>query len=78
MTIPPASIVIADVTFNYVNTLTKKVLTNTWSDLFADIAPAFCGAITCRLRRTTDCGWSYLGSHISPTTWIDPAKFEAD
>jgi hypothetical protein len=72
------SIVITDLTFPYANTLTKKVLSNTWSDLFSGIAPALCGAVDCRIQRTSDCGWSYTGAHITPTGWMDPAKLEAD
>ena len=78
MDAPPATIIMTDLTFPYVGGTTKKVLTNTWADIFTGIGSTFCGAVTCQLRRdNTNCDWSYLGTHISqPSSTV--AKFEAD
>ena len=73
------TLVITDKTFPYADTEEKNVLSNTWSDLFSNIAPDHCGDVYCQLRANTDeCDLPYDGTHIAPTTLIDPAKFEAD
>ena len=65
MDAPPATIKMIDLTFPYSNTATKRVLSNTWADLFIGIGPTFCGAVTCKLRRNNyGCDASYLGTHI--------------
>jgi hypothetical protein len=69
MDAPPATSIMNDLTFPYANTATLKTLSSTWADFFTGIGPAICGDVYCRLRRdNTNCDWSYLGTHISPSS----------
>jgi len=67
MDMPPATTVMTDLTFPYVNSLTKRRLSDTWADLFSGIGSADCGTVTCKIwRSNTLCNWDYLGTHITP------------
>ena len=53
MDAPPATKIMTDKTFPYQNTGAKYKLSDTWADFFTGIGPAFCGDVTCYLRRST-------------------------